>query len=292
MTQRSLRTLSLVVLVATACPAAAWAYSLLPLVTQEAPTLPSGVMEATLGVAYFKDQRFPPFTPPGTIRSQTLMGLPQLAIRIGAGGWAEIQASYETFYLDETATDGKTNRQFGSGDARLFTKIWFARERKVRPAFGLHFGTKLPNATRGSRLGTDDTDFSGAVLASKTFGRVTAHANLGILLLGNSGPSIGNSFQAGGQDDLFAYSFGAVSAPLGAATAGATTIRLLGEVSGQAGSRFDNERSAVRIGMQMQRGGGTLYIGISTGLISASEDIGAGTGFTYTFDSAKLFASD
>jgi len=274
-------------------PAAASAYSLLPLEMQEAQTLPSGVAEATIGVSYFKDLRYPPFTPPGAIRSQALVGLPQLGFRIGAGDWAEIQASYELLYLDEEAPNGATNRQYGSGDARLFTKIWFLNERAVRPAIGIRFGTKLPNALRSERLGTDDTDFGGAILLSKTAGPVTAHANLGLLLLGNSGPTVPDaSFTAGGQDDLFTYNLGVVSEPLGAVREGAVTLKLLGEVAGQAGSRFDNDRSAVRGGVQLQRGPGTIYIGASVGLITPSEDVGASTGFTYTFDSATLFASD
>src|SRR5260221_5285723 len=108
-------------LLAVVCwPALASAYSLLPLVTEEAATLPSGTAEATIGVSYFKDLRFPPFTPPGAVQSQTLVAVPQLGFRIGAGGWVEIQASYETLYLDEQ-TIGGPNWQFGSGDMRLFT---------------------------------------------------------------------------------------------------------------------------------------------------------------------------
>lgn len=284
--------LSLVVSIAVGVPAPTWAYSLLPLTTEEAQTLPSGVVEGTLGINYFRNLRYPPFTPPGIIRSQTLMGLPQVAFRVGAGGWAEFQASFDMLYLDETAVNGKTNKQYGGGDARIFTKLWFMRERNLWPALGMRFGTKLPNATRSSRLGTDDTDFAAAALLSKTLGPLTAHANLGILLLGNSGPSIGNSFAAGGQDDIFTYTLGVASKPLGAVTAGAITLRLLGEINGQTGSHFNNDLSDIRVGLQMQRGAGTLYLGVSTGLISASEDVGASAGFTYTFDSATLFASD
>jgi hypothetical protein len=284
--------LLIVVSMAVSMPAPARAYSLLPLMTEEAQTLPEDVIEATLGISYFRNMRYPPFTPPSIIKSQTLMGLPQLAFRVGVGGWAEFQASYEMLYLDETAYDGKTNNQYGGGDARIFTKLWFARERAVLPAIGMRFGTKLPNATRSTRLGTDDTDFAATVLLSKTLGPVTTHVNLGISLLGNSGPSIGNSFSAGGQDDLFVYAVGLVSKPLGALAAGAITLRLLGEVNGQTGSHFNNDLSDIRIGLQMQRGGGTLYVGVSTGLVSGSEEIGASTGFTYAFDTDKLFASD
>src|SRR5262249_7224497 len=159
--------------------------------------------------------------------------VPQLGLRVGAGGWAEIQASYETIYLDEQAADGRTNWQFGSGDMRIFTKVWLAREREVLPALGLRFGTKLPNANRHARLGTDDTDFNADALFSKDLGPLSAHVNLGLLLLGNSGPTIGHSFTAGGQDDLFDYDVAAASAPFGAAWPGAVSLTLLGELVGQ-----------------------------------------------------------
>ena len=292
MRRAPLWTRTLVALLIIGVPTVSRAYSLLPLVTEEAQTLPSSTIETTLGMNYFHNLVYPPFTPSNLVRSETLMGLPQVALRIGVGGWAEFQASYELLYLDETAVNGTTNTQYGGGDARIFTKLWFMRERRLWPALGMRFGTKLPNATRSSGLGTDDTDFAAAGLASKTLGPLTAHVNLGLALLGNSGPTIGNSFAAGGQDDLFTYNVGAVSKPLGATTEGAITLRMLGEVNGQAGSHFGNDRSDIRFGLQMQRGAGTLYVGVSTGLVSASEDIGASFGFTYAFDASDLFQSD
>jgi hypothetical protein len=284
--------LSLVVAIVASVPGATFAYSLLPLATEEAQTLPSNVIEATLGMNYFRNLRYPAFTPPSVISSETLMSLPVVVFRVGVGGWAEFQASYEMLYLNETAVNDATNKQYGGGDARIFTKLWFMRERDLWPALGMRLGAKLPNATRTSGLGTDDMDFAAAGLASKTLGPVTVHVNLGILLLGNSGPIFGNSFGAGGQDDLVTYSIGVASKPLGATVEGTTTFRLLGELNGQTASRFDNDLSDIRVGLQMQRGRGTLYVGVSTGLVSGSEEIGANAGFTYAFDPITLFASD
>ena len=273
-------------------PAAVHADSLLPLVTEQAQTLPSGVAEASIGVAYFDDLRFPAFTPPGVLRSQTLVKGPQLGFRIGAGGWAEIQAAYETIYLDEQATTGETNRQFGSGDVRLFTKVRLVHEGERFPGVALRFGAKLPNASRSARLGTDDTDFGIDGLASRSFGPVAAHINLGLLLLGNSGPTIGNSFQAGGQDDLVNYAVALTSAPLGASVAGATQLTVLGEFAGQTGSRFGNDRAAARLGLQLTRGAGTIYLGVSAGLVTASENLGASAGFSYRFEPGKLLSGE
>ena len=284
--------LSLAAAIVLGVPAASFAYSLLPLTTEEAQTLPNNVIEATLGMNYFHNLRYPPFTPPSIITSETLMSLPVVGFRVGVGDWAEFQASYEMLYLNETAVDGTTNNQYGGGDARIGAKLWFMRERDLWPALGLRIVTKLPNAKRTDGLGTDDTDFGAAALASKTIGPLSVHINLGILLLGNSGPIYGNSFGAGGQDDLVSYAIGIASKPLGATADGTTTLRLLGEFAGQTASRFDNELSDIRVGLQMQHGRGTVYLGVSTGLVSGSEQIGVNAGFTYTFDPFKLFASD
>ena len=287
-----LSALSLVVCIAASAPKRCAAYSLLPLVTEEAQTLPGNWIEGTLAINYFRNARYPPFTPPGIIRSQTLMALPQLSLHIGVGGWAELQASYEMLYLDETAFNGATNHQYGGGDARIASKLWFARERTWLPAISIRFGGKLPNATRGSGLGTDDTDFAATALFSKTLGPLTTHLNMGISLLGNSGPIFGTSFGAGGQDDLFTYSLGVASKPLGAIAEGAMTLKLLGEIDGQTGSRFDNDFNNIRGGLRLQRGAGTLFVGVSAALSGIAAEIGASGGFTYTFDSATLFPAD
>ncbi|MFI5396354.1 MAG: hypothetical protein ACHQ9S_12550 [Candidatus Binatia bacterium] len=272
-------------------PAAACGYSLLPLAAEQVETLPHGVAEAVLGVDYFRNLRFPPFTPPGALQHQDLVGIPQFGFHIGAGGWAEIQASYETLYLNEEAANGKKNWQFGSGDLRMFTKVRLTHEGETLPAFGIRFGAKLPDANRKDRLGTDDTDFGADVLVSKNLGPVTAHVNLGILLLGNSGPTIAtsNGFKAGGQDDTFHYDVAVVSPPLGLVEPGSVTVRLVGELAGLSFTHYDNAQEALRAGLQAQRGPGTFYLGASVGLIAGSEDFGASAGFIYTFEPGKLF---
>ena len=272
-------------------PSALRAYSLLPLSAEMAATMPSGMAEATIGLSYFEEMRWPAFTPAGSLQGQTLIQAPQLGFRIGAGGWAEIQASFEMIYLDEQTSAGETHRQFGNGDARLATKVHIVNEREILPGFALHFGTKLPNAKRSNRLGTDDTDFWFAVVASKDLGPLDVHANLGILLLGNSGSTLGDVFQAGGQDDLFTYVLAAVSKPLGEPEDG-IQFRLLGELTGWNGSRFDNDRANGRVGVQLQHWVGTLFLGTSFGFVTGSENLGASVGYIYQFEPAKLFSND
>lgn len=272
----------------------AQAQSLQPLVAETAGTLPGGVAEASVGVAYADNARFPFFTPAGSLRRQTLVQVPQVGFRIGAGAWAEFHATYETIYLDEEAANGQTNHQFGGGDARIFTKLRLYNETDRFPGLGMSFGTKLPDASRSSGLGTDDTDFAADWLVSKDLGPVVTHVNLGIWLLGNSGPMIGHSFPAGGQDDLLHYDFAVTSHELGKTAPGAVRLQLLGEIDGLGNSHKDygNDRADLRTGIQLSSGPGRVYFGVSAGLITASENIGASMGFIYQFEPGKLLGEE
>jgi len=286
--------------IAVLCPCdGARAESLLPLRTEEASTLPAGRAEVILGATYFNDPRFPPFTGKGALESQHVVTGPELGFRIAAGDWAEIQASFETIFLREKSRttdtagdeDVDTHTQFGAGDARLSAKVHVLNEKGAyRPAFGVRFTTKLPNADRDDRLGTDETDFGIEVLGSKDFGIGSAHVNLGILLLGDPGPMLGAPERDGsGQDDLVSYSVGVVSKPL--FVEGERGVRLVAEVNGVGASHFENERSALRLGAQLRQGKWTVYSGASVGLITASEDFGFGAGVIYALDLQRLFGA-
>lgn len=259
---------------------------LAPLTLETAETIPSGEIDLALGVSYFRDRRFPPFTPAGYIQSQNLVSAPELGIRGAVGNWVEIQASYEFINNDEDTLDGHHNN-YGGGDARLFTKIYALRERRWIPAMGFRFGTKLPNASSSDRLGTDELDFFLQWLASKQIGPVDVHLNLGIALLDNPGFQGSDS---GGQDDLFTYVVGLVSPTLALNHAATWGIRFLAEAAGQTGSRFDNDANDVRVGTQVTHGGLTLFAGASAGLSGAAEDYGVMGGVIYAFEVERLAA--
>lgn len=263
------------------------AASLLPLDTESVTTLPSGKVETVHGASFLKDLRFPAFTPPGIIDSQTLVSGPEIGIHVGVGSRVEIQTRFEFLYNDEQRA-GESNSAYGAGDARLFTKVRLFSERKRWPALGLRFGAKLPNASKDDHLGTDETDFGIESLISKDFGMVAAHANLGLLILGNPGPVPGaEDRDSSGQDDLFRYAIALVSRDFNP-TRGAWRLRLLGEVAGTAGSRFDNDRAALATGLQLKRRGVTLYTGTSIGLVTASQNYGIRGGVIYAFDLERL----
>lgn len=276
------------VLAATGVGHAARADVLFPLVTEDARPLQSGLAAATIGASYYHNLLFPYFTPPDLIERQDLVAIPDVSFRIGAGDWVELQASFPMLYLDEVSTIGQTNVQYGPGDVSLFTKVRVLNEGPRWPVLGIRFGTQLPNAVRANRLGTDEVNFVGALLGSYQIGPVWTHLNLGMTLLGVPAPTPYDWFTAGGQDDLFVYNVAVVSPWWGEVEPGATRVRLLGEVNGSAGSRFDNDRADVRTGLQLRLGRAMLFAGTSVGIVTESETFGAFVGFTYFVDFKAL----
>lgn len=269
----------------------AHAATLLPLQTQDASPLRSGTAEVVLGATYFHNANFPAFTPPAALDSQQLVAGPQLGLHIAVTDWVEIQATFEGLYLDESRADGTQHSTYGSGDAQLWTKVRLWRERTYRPVVALHFGAKLPNANQADRLGTDETDFMIEVLASKQLGPIAAHLNLGIALLGNPGPTIGAPDRSSnGQDDLVTYALALAWPVLGVGTSDGTTFQLFGELVGASGSRFDNDRLALRAGAQVRTGHWTFFAGPGAGLIDESEDVSVSAGVIYTFTLERLAA--
>lgn len=264
-------------------------FSLAPLHTRPAGIVGDGQAELTFGVSYLRDERFPFFTTPAALRSQDRVHVPQVAARFGIGGRVEIEAQHELIYLDETTAQGQRNWQYGTGDARLHTKVRVWDHRGDLPAFSVRFGTKLPNASRTDRLGTDQTDFDLLALVSKDLGAISFHSNLGIWLLGNPGSSpVPGQFDATGQDDLFVYSFAVVTRPVPVSPFPGRELGILGEINGLTGSRFGNGRTRAVAGLQIGQSSWQWYLGASAGLDTASENIGVFTGLSYRFDLGSI----
>ena len=260
---------------------------LAPLVAETAETVGGGKAQVGFGASYLNDARFPPFTPKGDIKWQSLTAVPELGFRIAPADAVEIQASYEFLALDQnTVSSGKTST-YGGGDARLFTKLWAVRERTWFPATGIRFGVKLPNAHQADHQGTNETDFMIDALASKRFGEWATHLNLGIALLGNPGFAGASS---DGQDDLFTYDIAVVTPRLGAAPADGWGVRGLLEIDGATGSRFDNDFTEIRGGPQVSWGGWTFYFGASGNLQGAAARYGLSGGVFYTFELERVAA--
>lgn len=251
---------------------------------RDAAVLPDGRGEFTIGLGYTRNERFPFFTAPGALRSQHRAQLPHLGFRAGAANWAEIELGYEALYLNEETIRGETNWQYGSGDARIHTKLRVRAEDDRWPAVAVRFGTKLPNANKDKRLGTDETDFDVLGMVSRRVGPLRLHVNLGLALLGNPGQLLGTAFAAGGQDDLFVYAVALESPTWGAGEHGASQVQLLAEVQGLAGSRFGNDRSRGTFGLRLTQGDTGVFFGATVGFTTGDEDIGCFAGVTHAWD--------
>src|SRR6185503_16941646 len=70
-------------------------------------------------------------------------------------------------------------------DLVVATKIRIAGETPSRPAFGVRFATRLPNASNESGLGLDTTDFHADVLIGKTSKSIRVVGNIGLGILGD-----------------------------------------------------------------------------------------------------------
>ncbi len=127
---------------------------------------------------------------------QDLLSFPWIGVNFSTGQIVEIQAYYDFFYrFTQRATT-----VYGSGDLTLWTKIRFMEEKGSRPAVGLRFGVKLPNAKDEVGLGTDQTNFYAAALMGKSMGRFDNHLNLGIAIYDSP-------FRVREQKDLFTAAF-------------------------------------------------------------------------------------
>lgn len=270
------------------------AATLFPLAAEEARPLPHGTVEAHLDFAYFRNRRFPHFTPAGALDSQNLFHLPRFGARVGLGDWVEIQASFEMLLLDEELDGGESTHSYGGGDARLATKVRVLDENGPWPAFGLRFGVKLPNGNFDDRLGTDETDFLVQTLVSKDLGPVVAHVDLGLEILGNPGATIPDypDFVAGGQDDPFIWGLAIAGKPVADVFGDGRSLRLLGEVRGAAGSRFDNDYTVARGGVQVESGAVLVHLGLSAGLAGGAEDVGVLSGVVYRVAPGRWFGGE
>jgi hypothetical protein len=251
----------------------AGAATLLPLDAEDAVPLATGRLEAVLGGEGAGDEQ-----PLFRRSEQDRWSAPFVAVNVGVGSRAEVQFRWEALSVDGERPDSRQrSREYGTGDARLFTKLRVTSEGAYGwpwlPASGVAFGVKLPNANRSRGLGTDEADVFGHVLVSRSFGGARAHANVGIGILGNPRPE-------GGQDDVVLYDLGLVSPPV---RFRGVPFSLYGEVNGVGASRFGNDRSRLRLGIRFGGTALSFYLAGSRGLDDRSESWGVRFGIVTTF---------
>jgi hypothetical protein len=168
----------------------------------------------------------------------------------------------------------------GVDDAVIATKIRLLTEGETRPAFGIRFATKLPNASNASGLDLNTTDFFISLLGAKTVQSIRVVGNLGVGIL--SDPTDG----ARQNDDL---TYG-----LSLARAVTQQAELVGELNGRVSTRSGTAfpgtetRGLLRLGGRYTVGMLRLDAGLFFGLTTVDPTVGFTAGLTYVFNGFKV----
>ncbi len=202
-----------------------------------------------------------------------------VSIGLGSIGELQLDAGYTWFGIDSrdeaplsSRVPPDVSRTSDLIDMVVATKVRVLSEGTRRPAVGIRFATRLPNASNESGLGLDTLDFSVGVLAGKTVGSVRVVANAGVAILSN--PLVGTI-----QDDGFV---GGVSI----ARAVTRGLEVVGEVAGQKVLFADaapvgaEPLGEVRAAVRYTRGRARIDGGILIGFTRRSPDFGVMAGVT------------
>ena len=211
--------------------------------------------------------------------------MPTLGVSFGISSIAELQIDgglYNRLSVNSRQVAPLSNLLDFTGDhtsdvedITIATKIRVAAEKPGRPAFGVRFATRLPNASNESGLGLDTTDFYASVLIGKTVQSVRIVGNAGFGILGE--PTNGNS-----QNDVFTYG-------VSFARAVQEGVEIVGELNGRIDTREGDpppgteSRGNFRVGVRVTRGAVRLDGAIILGLTSRDTSFGLTAGLTWVF---------
>ena len=251
-----------------------------PLVTEDPESVGSGLVLIEGGFDYVRDQQYPVSGLEGH-----RFRAPTLGLSIGVSSIAEIQidgVSYQRLRVTDR-TEAPLSRLVDiSGDTTsdmddivIGAKTRLLSETGRRPAVGLRFATRLPNAGNESGLGLDTFDFINTLLVGKTIGSIRVVGNIGLGIL--SDPTRGDR-----QNDVVVYG-------LSLARAMNEAIQIVGEVRGHANTRRGDpppgtdSTSYMRAGLRYTRGSVRFDGALVTGLTSRDATVGLSAGLTWVF---------
>lgn len=255
-----------------------------PLVTQDPETIGSGRILVEGGLDYGRDILFPVSGLRGN-----LLRAPVLGVMFGISSIAELELTggpYNRLAITQRVSaplaslvqvPGNTTSDVE--DIVLATKIRVVSETPARPALGLRFATKLPNASNESGLGTDTTDFYASLLIGKTVRSVRFVGNAGVGILAD--PTVGDR-----QNDVVTYGFSIARALTNA-------VELVGEINGRANTRpvplpGSEDRSALKFGARYTHGPARVDAAVVLGLTERDPSIGFTVGVTYIFNAFNI----
>src|SRR3954471_2207982 len=219
-----------------------------------------------------------------------LISVPTIGISIGLSSIAELQID-GGIYNSLSISSRNPNAPLASlltftGDsthdisnAVLATKIRLLSETASRPAIGIRFATKLPNASNEQGIDLDTTDVSGSLLIAKTVQSIRVVGNLGAGILTNPTSGVG-------QNDVLLYG-------LSFARAVTQAAELVGELNGRASLRSEafpgtESRGTLKIGGRYTHGPVRLDAGVFVGLTTLDPTVGFTAGFTYVFSAFTI----
>jgi hypothetical protein len=251
-----------------------------PLVTEDPETIGAGLVLLEGGF----DKQFQMSYPASGLEGD-LLRLPTLGLSFGISSIAELQIDgglYNRLNVMKREPAPLSHLLNFSGtsthdveDITIATKIRLLAETPGRPAFGIRFATRLPNASNESGLGLDTTDFNASVLFGKTVQSIRFVGNVGLGILPD--PVDGNR-----QNDVLTY---------GASVARAVQqgLEVVGEINGRLDTRAGDppvgteSRGAFRFGGRFTRGTVRIDAGVIVGLTSLDPSIGFTAGATWVF---------
>lgn len=257
----------------------AWAQQR-PLVTEDPETIGSGLVLIEGGFDVQKEVFYPV-----SGLSGNLLRVPTIGVSFGLSSIAELQIDGGLYNrLSVTARQPAPlsdqlnftgDRTSAVEDLVVATKIRLLSETPGRPAVGVRFATRLPNASNESGLGLDTTDFFVAVLFGKTVQSIRFVGNAGMGILGD--PTRGDR-----QNDVLTYG-------LSIARAVRQGVEIVGEINGRLDTREGDpppgteSRGAMRIGGRLTRSTVRVDAGLIIGMTSRDPSIGLTVGATWVF---------
>ena len=253
-----------------------------PLVTEDPEPVGAGRVLLEGGLDFARNQEYPVSGLEGN-----LLRLPTIGISVGISSIAELQIDgglYDRLNITKrnplaplasalTVTGDSTH---DVSDVVIATKIRMLAETAGRPALGIRFATKLPNASNEKGLGLDTTDFHITLLGAKTVQSIRVVGNFGVGILAD--PTVGDR-----QNDVIDYG-------LSFARAMTQAAELVGELNGRASMRSGTpfpgteSRGILKLGGRYTRGSVRLDAGVFLGLTTIDPTIGFTAGFTYVFN--------
>jgi hypothetical protein len=251
-----------------------------PLVTEDPETIGSGLVLIEGGVDYQHDLFYPVSGLTGNLWKVGTLG-----VSFGVSSIAEIQIDggiinrlavtdqQRAPLSDELTFTGENTKDFE--DIVIGTKIRIVEEDTGRPAFGLRFATRLPNASTESGIGLDTTDFFASALIGKTVQSIRIVGNAGIAVL--TDPTRGYR-----QNDVITY---------GASLARAVQqgVEIVGEINGRVQMRDHDtppgteSRAMLRGGARFTRGTVRVDGALLVGLTDYDPSFGFTAGLTWVF---------